>query len=277
MIILFIQMKFHFMEIIFFVCENIDGIDFSDYLSSNDYVKLTLLGNFEDTLSKYEMKIYILLKLTIDSTISSILNFYALNRDVIEIKGSDFDLTIKYYITLNYNIYYSNENSSSTSISINFIKSDNLIQKNSKYEISFSSNLNDWSTINLNLEINSLLCKNGEIYLKENNIHSNIISSSSCLEGYYSINGLLLSCPIDTYNSNTDTSSCTDCPSGSICTQIGLILPLNCRDGYTCSLSRIFSKYQITPCPKGYYCTNIGTTTLCPNGFFCPEAIYLSS
>ena len=259
----------------YFGCKNINLINFENYLSSNDYVKLSLLGNFEDTFSKNEINLYVIFNLNIDSTINSILNSYILNRDVIEIKGSDFDLTIKYYITLNYNIYYSNIDS--TTSTLNFIKSDNLIQKNSRYSISISSNLNDWITTNLYLQINNLLCKNGEICINNKNIYSNIITSSSCPKGYYCINGLLLSCPIGKYNSNTDSSSCTNCPSGQICTEIGLSIPLNCPKGYTCSLTGIFSKYQITPCPKGYYCTNSNTQTLCPNGFYCPEGTYVSS
>ena len=256
-------------------CDGINLINFQNYLGSNDYVKFSLLGNFEDPFSKNEINLYVILDINIDTTISLILNSYILNRDVIEIKGSDFDLTIKYYITLNYNIYYSN--TESTTSSLNFIKSDNLIQKNSEYSISISSNLNDWITTNLYLQINTLLCKNGEICIDKNNIYSNTITSSSCPKGYYCINGLLLSCPIGTYNSITDSSSCTNCPSGKICTEIGLSIPLNCPDGYTCSLNGIFSKYQINPCPKGYYCTDSNTQTLCPNGFFCPEGTYVSS
>ena len=255
----------------FFGCENINDIDFSNYLSSNNYVKLSLIGNHEDKLSKTDINIYVLLQFTIDTSINTILSSYILNNDVIQISGSDFELSIKYYITLNYKIYYSSD--SSTSSNLIFNKKDNLIQKNSNYEISISSNLNDWSSTNLQLQINSLLCENGKICLDKRNINSNLISSSTCPEGYYCINGLLMECPIGTYNSNPDSSSCTECTSGNICVEIGLSLPLDCPDGYICTLNGIFSKYQIIPCDRGYYCTS-SSKTLCPDGFFCPEGTY---
>ena len=53
-----------------------------------------------------------------------------------------------------------------------------------------------------------------------------------------------MECPIGTYNSNPDSSSCTECTSGNICVEIGLSLPLDCPDGYICTLNGIFQNIK---------------------------------
>lgn len=264
-------------------CGDVNTINFD---AGNHKVKLALLGNGEDLIINDEIDIYVVDKESLNIGKNTIINTYSMNKDVINIKGSGFDMNVKFYLKIDTLVI--GEKTHDDANNLQFEREKLLYSK--EYPIYISSNLNDWTDTNLILSLSNLFqCEQGHKCIdnlgKGLYFHSD---SQECKKGSYCSSGIERNCKIGTYSDTLYSFSCDECPLGTVCFTIGITIPSDCPPGYQCNVKGIFSHYQLKPCPEGYYCDDStldysaingiintpGHVYSCPTGFYCGIGTY---
>jgi hypothetical protein len=230
---------------------------------SSSSVGVSLLINNYIITNKQQLKIitFNIVSHALDTTIYR----YQYPSDIV-ITGTNFDITITYYIRIGDYIWTAY---SVTNTEVKFDRNISLTQ--GSYSVYVSVNLADWIYLS-DITVDAKNCDDGISCVADNKL---LLNAFECPVGFYCNNGYIVKCARGTYSDTTKNSSCLSCPQSKFCPNQDLINPSNCPTGFNCnSATGLLSISQLNLCPLGKIC--FGNSIIdCPNGYYCPEGSYL--
>lgn len=159
---------------------------------------------------------------------TSVSNGYNYIQDSISLTGSLIQSSYTYYIKIG-NIVY--KSASVTGTTINFNR--NLQLDVGLHDVYISNNLIDW--VQTSIQYQTLgFCQSGLSCINSFNVGTMKSTAVTCPPGFSCESGYEVPCPIG-YYSPGGSSTCIECPIGSVCNTQGMSSRGLCPNGYLCS------------------------------------------